>query len=248
MMNIKFDEKYPYKYSLMRDTILPRLLEVIINVDKIYRGSILSVCLLKNVATGAFINPLHGNCRGQSVIELGIVFSHQKRLNVNNIVDIIYERIENSHQPCQIVYHFNLPLEGYDAINASLSKRMRKCFYIHRNNKVSSVIQMKDVAESNNSDMWNQLIYSFAHYTWQQKRFCLEIEPYIKNDVKRSEYQKCAAVAHLWAKQNYLEIPPWVYKPFYIEETFSNSSGYGSYPVEFTFHGLERYEQEFINV
>jgi len=236
-------EKFPYRYTQMRDVILPYLVSTFDDINAQPAQQVSSLTLLKNVATGEYVNKVHGSELGYAVIELAVELS-DSTLDVNRVADNLYERLDGAIERCRFVYHFTVPYAPVRSVNASVSKRRQKSFFVRKDQPRASIITFKDIAAAEYPDiMLNQLVYEFTHYTWEQKGSVLKDEPQ-----ESLESKKYAALAHIWAKQNYLEIPSWVYKPAYVCDVFNPSNLTSSVPYEFAYHGLHRSKQEFANV
>ena len=239
-------EKFPYRYTQMRDVVLPHLVNTLDDVNAQYSPQVNSLALLKNLATGEYVNKAYGSELGYAVIELAIELSDAVE-DVNKIADSLYERLDGTITRCRFVYHFTVPHPPVRSVNASLSKRRQKSFLVQKDQPRQSIITFQDIASAENPEaILNQLVYEFIHYTWEQKHSALSGEPLKCTDIEAC--RKYAGLAHLWAKQNYLEIPSWVYKPLYVDDTFDQSQIRDGIPFEFAFHGLLRSEQEFVNV
>ena len=236
-------EKFPYRYTQMRDTVLPHLANTFDEMNASNLNSISSLTLLKNVATGNYVNKAYGSELGYAVLELAIEISDTAN-DVNKLVESLYERLDGAIERCRFIYHFSIPHPLVRAVNASLSKRRQKSFFVQKDQPRPSIITFKNIVVAENPEaMLNQLVYEFVHYTWEQKRNALHEEP-----PESPNGKKYAALAHLWAKQNYLEIPSWVYSPLYVDDAFDPNHTNAGIPIEFAFHGLFCSEHEFVNI
>jgi len=243
-------EKFPYNYKAMKNLILPHLVTVFNDTNKKYNNVIKSICLLKNIITGKYIDIIHDSHLSSFALELGMELLQPNNCDIDTIIEFIYDEIEQIKIPGKFFYHIGLDISGIRHINASLSKRMGRSLIIGNHFSDRTIITFKAISEAENRDaMLNELVYQNVHYTWEQKKKCFQEEPTYREDIPKKEFQKYAGIVHLWAKQNYIDIPEWVYKPFYLaDKPIINIPEYRTIPEEFLYHGLTYSESEFINV
>jgi len=143
----------------MRDVILPYLVSTFDDINSQPIQQVSSFTLLKNVATGEYINKVHGSELGYAVIELAIELS-DAALDANRVADNLYERLDGAIERCRFVYHFIVPYAPMRSVNASISKRMQKSFFVQKDQPRTHIITFKDIAAAEYPDiLLNQLVY-----------------------------------------------------------------------------------------